>query len=131
MVTIQITAKKGTPKMPRSEFGWRLAKLLKTKRITQASVAKSLGIQRASVSDWIHGRSRPSAGNLSRLASLTGETEASLLGVHPGRENASQRRVERLEKHLGAARLDLLADVPAEEIDRLLAGRLLKKVLES
>ena len=113
--------------MPKTPFSQNLRALLEARRMTQSALAKALGIKRASVSDWIHGRSLPSASNLALLSSLTGETEASLLGHHISPETPAQRNVARLEKHLGAARLDLLSEVPREAIDALLAQTLLEK----
>ena len=104
--------------------------MLESKGLTQAGIAKTLGITRASVSDWVHGRSLPNEHNLARLASITGETEASLLGVRPGKESPARRNLARLEERLGATRLGLLADVAPDAVDALLAENLLEKALK-
>ncbi len=112
-------------------FPQKLKALLESRQMTQAALAKALGIQRASVSDWVHGRSLPSPDNLSLLSSLTGESEASLLGHHSAPESPAQRNAARLEARLGSARLDLLSEVPREAIDALLAQTLLEGVEKS
>ena len=51
-----------------------LNKIMKQRGISQSSLAKSLGISRASVNAWVKGSATPSLDNLKRIGELLGIT---------------------------------------------------------
>ena len=56
----------------RYALGKKVAALLKEAGLTQADLAKMLGIERASVNTWIQGRHTPSSRNIDKLSTIFG-----------------------------------------------------------
>ena len=99
--------------------------------ITQVYLAEECGVTKASVSDWLHGRSLPSLSNLHRIAAVVGKSTSTLLGEGGGKEDRTQATLERLGARLGASRLKMFDEVSDRDLqdvaDEILARALLKK----
>ena len=58
-----------------------LAQHLKRNKVSQAALAKVLGVAQPSVWAWLSGDSRPSVDNLVKLSKATGLSIDALLGI--------------------------------------------------
>ena len=58
-----------------------LAQHLKRNKMSQAALAKTIGVAQPSVWQWLNGESRPSADNLVKISKATGLSIDTLLGV--------------------------------------------------
>lgn len=57
--------------MPRTPLGTAIRRAIERKRMTQAGVAKALGVSRSAVNSWVNGRSHPQ-NSLGALEELLG-----------------------------------------------------------
>lgn len=97
---------------------------LAEKGLTQVDLADACGVTKASVSDWLHGRSLPSLSNLHRISAIVDRGTSALLG-EKRRTHAS---LERLMTILGPERIQALDQIAESEIldatDKILAHSL-------
>ena len=84
--------------------GQRLKEIREAQGMSQASVAKHLGISRSSYFNWENGKTKPNQKNLSVLAELFGVAETYFLSEHEivevYLELNEENRQEALRKHL-------------------------------
>jgi len=65
------------------DFGERLEQRLKDLRLTQAELARHLGVTKATISYWISDRNRPTFERLEQIAGFLGCSVGELLGEAP------------------------------------------------
>jgi transcriptional regulator with XRE-family HTH domain len=71
--------------MDTETMGARISRLMEAKGLTQSSVARLLGLRRATVHQWVHDTSQPTPANLVMLAELLG-TDVHYLVFGPSRQ---------------------------------------------
>lgn len=110
-----------------NRFATRLRDCMTIRGISQASVARALGVSKNSVNNWVQGRGLPNAVHTVAIAELLGVTAENLVhGAGPTKTVGSDPILRRLADPELAGVLAALA-AAAPELQRLVtdAGRLL------
>ena len=85
---MSIKCRKTYPVSYRRRFSANLQKKMQENHLTQAEIARKLGVTRASVCYWVHGVSIPSGENLKMLAKLLETSPKRLLGYTLGEDDS-------------------------------------------
>ena len=94
----------GTRNLP--EFAGRLARLRKSRRLTQAQLAKAVGVSQGLISFYERSTKEPVASIVARLAQALGVSTDDLLGVKPGKPiNDMDRETLRLWRRFQKLRM--------------------------
>lgn len=100
-----------------NNIGQRIKKLLKEKGISQAELARRIGVSRAAVSEWVRGKSEPSESTLKLIAKEFGVNE-NWLKTGEGEIWSKDRSLEKEIENL-----------PEEKIEELLiAVKIIRKI---
>ena len=100
----------------RDRFRQNLSRIMSEKRITQASLARTMEVSRVAVHAWIWGTCFPETSRLIKLAQTLNVTVGELLegengaGLSPVNSNEEELLLNAFRKLPNTARLSLLAD---------------------
>ena len=122
-------------------FAENLREMLSKKGMTQTNLAKELKVTRASVNNWVTGRSNPTIDGVAEIARVLGVSEASLIGknnripfgsFYPEATSATVPLVSFGAIHAGdpiePIRDDVMVEVPAAVAEAHPSGYLLQVV---
>ena len=107
---------KGRPDASRDRFRHNLARIMATRGITQASLARTMNVSRVAVHAWIWGTCFPETSRLIKLAQALDVPVGSLLesealaSTEPEGSNEEALLLNAFRKLSNTARLTLLAD---------------------
>lgn len=100
-------------KKSRALFASNLERHINRSGITKAEVARRVGVQPSTVSDWIAGRGFPRLEKMNALVELFGITQTELVGI----ENHDKETISDEEQKV----LDLFHQVPEEKREFVLS----------
>ena len=93
-------------------FGVRLLRFRTKAELSQAEVAKRMGVSAPSVSSWEKGRARPKRGRMAKLAAILGVQTSTLL------EDASPEEVQGMQEQIDRSR-EQIARAVGVSIDKV------------
>ena len=119
MFSLRVRKKESEPLLDMRRTGINIARLRKSKGVTQARLAEVLGVNADAVSNWEDGLSCPDASTLGVLAALLGTSTEELLGSRRAAEIVSDAEAGRAPALDMRELVEVVPLLRAEQADRL------------